>query len=277
MLDLDHLRVADFYEWLGCQTIAAAQLGCNQSTVSRRSREARQLAAGRSSVAQQDFLSLERAVHQRWRFARARELRLHGYRWIQPLLRGNLPESWRLNPAEVSVTPVCPLQLLGDHVIDALLAPWPVVAGLDRRRFALFPVYSTPMLLLAPAAGSLALETGLGHAEIAGSSQLRRLSFVPPSAWDCTQQLDGQLFGTAATPSGETGVEGRYWGMALTPLIRTDLVALPWEIPIGYGEFLVCLRDWSGHGQMERLLAMIRRVMAFESRDRAGLETLAVA
>ncbi|MEB3331881.1 MAG: hypothetical protein VKI83_05260, partial [Synechococcaceae cyanobacterium] len=133
------------------------------------------------------------------------------------------------------------------------------------------------MLLLAPAAGSLALETGLGHAEIAGSSQLRRLSFVPPSAWDCTQQLDGQLFGTAATPSGETGVEGRYWGMALTPLIRSDLVALPWEIPIGYGEFLVCLRDSSGHGQMERLLAMIRRVMAFESRDRAGLETLAVA
>jgi hypothetical protein len=65
--------------------------------------------------------------------------------------------------------------------------------------------------------------------------------------------------------------------MALTPLIRSDLVALPYEIPIGYGEFLVCLQDWSGHGQMERLLAMIRRVMAFERRDRPGLETLAVA
>lgn len=277
MLDLDRLRVADFYEWLGCQTIAAAQLGCDQSTVSRRSREARQLAIGYSSVAQKDFLCLERAVHQRWRFARARDLRLHGYRWIQPLLRGNLPDSWRLNPAEVSVTPVCPLQLLDHHVIDALLAPWPVVAGLDRGRFALVPVYSTPMLLLAPAAGSLASETGLRYAEIAGSSQLRRLPFVPPSAWDCTQQLDGQLFGAAATSTGETVVEGRYWGMALTPLICRDLVALPWEIPIGYGEFLVCLQDWAGHGQMERLLSAIRRVMAFEGRDRPGLETLAVA
>lgn len=277
MLDLDRLRVADFYEWLGCQAIAANQLGCNQSTVSRRAREARQLAAGRSSIASQDFLCLERAVHQSWRFARATELRLHGYRWIHPLLRGTLPQSWRLNPYEVSVTPVCPLALLDNHVIDALLAPWPVVAGLDRSRFALFPVYVTPMLLLAPASGSLASESGLSGSDIAGSTRLEPLPFVPPSAWECTQHLDAQLFSGVATATGESVGERRYWGMALTPLIRPDLVPLRCEMPISYGEFLVCLRDWSEHGQMVQLLETIRGALAFQSRDRPGLESLAIA
>lgn len=277
MLDPDRLRVADFYEWLGCQQIAAVQLGCDQSTVSRRAREARQLAAIHSSIEQKDFLCLERGVHQSRRFARATELRLHGYRWIHPLLGGNLPEAWRLNPAQVSVTQACPLQLLENHVIDALLAPWPVVAGLDRGRFALFPIYFTPMLVLAPAADSLASETGLRGSEIASATRLSSLPFVPPSAWDCTRHLDEQMFGEATPVAQETVAGNRFWGMALTPLIRTDLAVLSDEIPISYGEFLVCLQDWSEHAQIQRLLAAIRRALAFEGRDRPGLESLAIA
>lgn len=277
MLDPDRLRIADFYAWLGCQQIAAAQLGCNQSTVSRRAGEARKLAEARSSIKRKDFLCLERGVHQSWRFARATELRLHVYRWMQPLLRGKLPESWRLNPPDVSVTPVCPLELLDHHVIDALLAPWPVVAGLDRARFALFPVYFTPMLLLAPASDSLLCETGLRGCEIAAASRLASLPFVPPSAWDCTRHLDQQLFGAVASaPEAAVGAS-RYWGMALTPLIRSDLAVLPYEMPISYGEFLVCLQDWSEHGQLQRLLAAIRSTLVFAGRDRQGLETLAIA
>lgn len=232
----------------------------------------------RSSIEDKDFLWLERGVHQSWRFARATELRLHAYRWIQPLLRGNLPESWRLNPPEVSVTPVCPLELLDQHVIDALLAPWPLVAGLDRTRFTLFPVYVSPMLLLAPVSGGLLVgETGLRGGEIAAATRLASLPFVPPAAWDCTQHLDRQLFG-AADAAPEAAVVGtRYWGVALTPLIRGDLVVLDYAMPISYGEFLVCLRDWSEHGQLQRLLNEIRRTLAFESRDRPGLESLAVA
>jgi len=270
MLDPDRLRVADYDQWLGCQQIAAAQLGCNQSTVSRRAGEVRHLAATRSSIEGKDFLSLERGVHQRWRFARAKELRLHGYRWIQPLLRGQLPESWRLNPPDVSLTPVCPLRLLDNHVIDALLAPWPLVADLDRSRFALFPVYVSPMLLLvAPAtAEALVGETGLRGCEIAAATRLAPLPFVPPEAWDCSEHLDRQLFGPV-DPAPEAPVAGsRYWGMALTPLIRGDLAVLNYAMPISYGEFLVCLQNWSEHGQLQQLLAAVRHSLLYAGRDR---------
>jgi hypothetical protein len=268
VIERDVLRTADVYTWLGCQGATARQLGCNQSTVSRRSREVSRFETLCSAWDQQTFLQLERQVHQGWRFRKGSDLRVHAYRWINLPLHWHLPGSWVANPLEVSLTRVDPLELLRLQVIDALLAPWPLVAGLDRSQFELMPVYVTPLLLLAPRGSALSRETGLSGRDIAHASSLGALEFVPPTAADCSRHLDAQLFGAAApghTTSGRTGDpqrHHRYWGTPLTPLVRPDLMALDYQIPLSYGEFLVCRRAWAGHAEILRLLQAVRRALA---------------
>lgn len=300
MIEIERLRIADFYAWLGCQDAAAVELGCNQSTVSRRSREAAGLAGVSSRVEQADFLQLERRVHQCWRFSRSCDLRLHAYRWTNHLLRSRLPEPWRLNPVEVSVTPCSPVRLLQDHVIDALLAPWPVVADLDAQRFELVPVYVTPLVLLTAPAAPLACERGLSRRDIASLSTLGRLDFVPPVAADCSHHLDQHIFGASSSAPAEASHQAasdaafsgradgsaagmqnaarpqRYWGTPLTPLIRPDLISLPYPTPVAYSEFLVCLKEWRDHAEIDRLLSAVRRSLIDVGRAQPGLETLAL-
>jgi hypothetical protein len=44
------------------------------------------------------------------------------------------------NPLERSITEAPALRLLEDRVIDALCAPYPMITGLDREKFALLPL-----------------------------------------------------------------------------------------------------------------------------------------
>lgn len=285
MLELEVLRAADVYAWFGCQKLTAQRLGCNQSTVSRRAREVGRLGLLRSEWGELDVLGLERRVHQRWRFSKATDLRVHAYRWINPTLRRQLPESWLLNPPEVSVTRVEPVVLLAERLIDALLAPWPLVADLDQAEFALIPLYSAPLLLLAPRGGQLCHDTALSVGDVAGGSRFGTLDFVPGAAVDCSRHLDQQLF--AAAPAGgrseaaaqtaEARIDQRYWGMPLTPLVRPDLVALDYRPPVSYSELLVCRREWSEHAELLRLLAAIRRALVTLPAPRLEREWIEVA
>lgn len=285
MIELDVLRIADFYAWLGCQKTTAQRLGCNQSTVSRRAREISRLGASLRSENQPDFLHLERRLHQCWRFRSGRDLRVHSYRWINPPLHRHLPTSWCSNPAVVSVTRTAPLELLGAHVIDALLAPAPVVADLDRSRFALVPLYLTPLLLLAPAGSTLSRETGLSDGDIATASRLGALDFVPATAAACSRHLDEQLFAAPRSvevdpdprPEAEQRLDCRYWGTSLTPLVRPTLVVLDYQTPVSYSEFLVCRREWREHAEMLRLLEAVRQALAVLPLDGEQRSRLAVA
>lgn len=281
MLDLDTLRIADLYAWFGCQATTAQELGCNQSTVSRRARQANRLRPRRRSWDQEDFLLLERQVYQCWRFAKGRELRVHAYRWINPVLREHLPDSWLLNPPRISATRLCPIQLLQEHVIDALLAPGPLVADLDPERFDLVPVYSAPLQLLAASGSVLACETGWSAADIAGSSVLAGLDFVPTGAAQCSRELDAALFDTGATRTEElarvAALPHRYWGMPLTPLVVPGLTAVDYPSPLPYREILVVLREWRHHLEIGRLLQTVRHRLQGQCRARPGLDALAIA
>lgn len=277
MIEIDVLRVADVYAWLGCQSITARQLGCDQSTVSRRSRQVRSLETSLSSLDQQTFLQLERQVHQLWRFCSGRDLRVHAYRWLNPQLQRQLPASWVANPAEVSLTRIDPLELLQLRVIDALLAPWPLVAGLDHSVFFLLPLYSTPLLLLAPRDGVLSRGMGLSGRDIACASRLEALDFIPVSVADCSRHLDAELFGAHAPTTPDPARDQRYWGTPLTPLARADLVPLAVQAPVTYSEFLVCRREWCDHAEILRLQQAVSRTLELLPLDGCGRDQLAVA
>jgi len=277
VIEIDVLRVADVYAWLGCQAITARHLGCDQSTVSRRSRQVSPLETLRSSLDQQTFLQLERQVHQLWRFRSGRDLRVHAFRWLNRPLQRQLPASWVANPMEVSLTRIDPLELLQRRVIDALLAPWPLVADLDDTEFSLLPLYATPLLLLAPRDGLLSRETGLSGRDIARASRLEALDFVPATAVDCSRHLDAQLFGAVPLAATDPSPDHRYWGTPLTPLVRTDLVPLAVQAPVSYSEFLVCRREWRDHAEILRLQQAVSRTLELLPLDGVARDQLAVA
>ena len=272
MLAIETLHAADLYEWLGCQAAVALHLDCNQSTVSRRIKEVmwlRKISDNRDHV---NFLQLERRLHQLWRFKKGTRLRVHLYPWLNKLVTRGLPSSWSANPSAIATTAGNPIQLLEQHVIDALLAPAPLVADLDPTRFGLLPVYSTPLLLLADSRCELAQEAALSLAEISDHTELAMLPFVPEQASDCTRRLDAELLGGPS--SLRMAGQRRYWGTILTPLVHPRLVRLDCRQPARYTEFLVCLREWLDHGEMLRLLTAVHNALRFRQQELADLEML---
>ena len=250
MIDLDSLRVVDYYQWLNCGRSAAQELGCNQSTVSRKWKGAQWL-FGEASIAEELFyVDLERHVHQRWRFAKGRDLRVHMYAWINRLLRRQLPASWVSNPLERSITEAPALRLLEGRVIDALCAPYPMIAELDREKFALLPLYSTQLVLLVRSDSQLANERALSQLDVELATRVGCLDFVPIEAGSCSLKADGQTFAPQAGTG--SGLDYRYWGTSLSSF--AGLKVLDYKLTAPYAEFLVVRREWEQHAETLALL-----------------------
>ncbi len=261
MIDRGSLRIVDYYQWAGCGRLAAKQLSCNQSTVSRKWAESRWLFAAASIPEDLLYVDLERHVHQCWRFAKGRDLRVHMYRWVNRLLKEGLPVSWTSNPLEMSTTVAPALQLLGDRVIDALCAPYPMIANLDRDRFALIPLYSTGLVLLTRSDCVLANERSLSLRDVEVATCPGALSFVPAEVGSCSAKVDGQIFSSI----GEVDVKRdyRYWGISLSSF--NGLKVLDYALSAPYAEYLVVLKEWEEHAQVLRLLHAIGDGLAGQS------------
>ena len=84
MIGIEELDALDLTIWLGRGSDAASLLGCNQSTISRRSNQCLQVfdlrmhrdAEGWPRIRQHDLLQLERQVHQLHRLRDGRHLRI---------------------------------------------------------------------------------------------------------------------------------------------------------------------------------------------------------
>ena len=125
MLEVESLRIADAYEWLGTGERAGRSLFISQSTVSRSIKQFRALNDQIKQYNCMELLEMERVIHQKWRFHQGEDLRLHAFRWSNHLIAKQIVARWRLNPAEVSVCKRPVLELLEQRVIDAVCATYP--------------------------------------------------------------------------------------------------------------------------------------------------------
>ena len=102
MIGIEELDALDLTIWLGRGSDAASHLGCNQSTISRRSNQCLQVfdlrlhrdAEGWPRIRQHDLLQLERQVHQLHRLREGRHLRIDASLLAAPLLQGATPHGW---------------------------------------------------------------------------------------------------------------------------------------------------------------------------------------
>ena len=112
MFEVEALRIADAYKWLGTGIAASEYLKCYQTTISR---VVKQVNIGKTelvAIGAQDLLIAERKIHQTLRFKQGRYLRLHLYQWTNELIRKQVPANWEVNPIRTSATKAPAINLL---------------------------------------------------------------------------------------------------------------------------------------------------------------------
>jgi len=273
VLEVESLRIADAYEWLGTGKRAGASLFVSQSTVSRSIKQFRSLSDQLKQCNCMELLEMERAIHQKWRFHQGEDLRIHAFRWTNHLIAKFSIAPWRLNPGEVSVTQKPSLELLERRVIDAACAPYPLIATADKGIFACLPLYRSCLQVMTNKNFGFAHEKGLYSGDIAAKTELATLPFVPPEATHCSVQLDAIFFDTGESNKTTIRTPGRYWGTPLTPLVIPGLSPLDYRTSIPYEEYLVVRKEWVGHPHISALHQTINQSMqrALGDQSVAGL------
>jgi hypothetical protein len=253
MLDLETLRISDIYHWFGRGEEAGAHIGCDQSTISRNAKKVRMLKSNLISIGGEDLINMEREVHQNYRFKKGTNLRLHTYKWTNYLIGGSISDDWEINPLSVSATKTPGLGLLKERIIDAICAPYPLVANTDRNIFTAIKLYSTHLQLFAHKDAVLANERNLSTTDINAATRLGRLNYVPTEASECSTAIDAQIFNCKGEQQVNKVYDSRYWGTPLTPIISKDLQPVTYNPICPYAEYLVVLKEWEEHPLVAKL------------------------
>jgi len=103
------------------------------------------------------LLTMERHLHQLYRFIKQARLRLHS---TNRIIRAKLPEPWIVNPLQCIESSFDSLDLLDSHLIDVLISE-----GIQRPadhdvRYSIFDLYQSSVQLFTAPDSVLALETG---------------------------------------------------------------------------------------------------------------------
>lgn len=247
MLEFESLAMADAYEWLGTGEMAGEFLLVNQSTISRNQSRFQALNKQLKEAKCVDLMSMERAIHQKWRFEKGHDLRLHTFQWTNHLMKQQHLGGWKMNPYTVSTTKKPLLDLLERRVIDGACAPYPLIASADSNTFAFLPLYRSCLQVLTDAGSNLALDRCLSAGDISAMTVPKKLLFVPKEAAHCSAEIDAMQFASHGESKVSSSIAPRYWGIPLTTLVMPNLRALDYDTSIPYEEHLVVLKEWAGH------------------------------
>ncbi|MEB3156569.1 MAG: LysR family transcriptional regulator [Cyanobacteriota bacterium] len=194
MVTLEDLAGLDLFLWHGSGPKAAALLGCNQSTISRRVQRCSEVFGLRLKRRQGEWtltgqhdllLMMEREIHQVARLLGQAPLRLEGFpTGALPLIKP-APPGWCVGPLDTLGTDA-PLALLRDRVIDAWLtdAADDIPSSLDFPAIV-WPLARQPVTLLAHGDHPLAGESHLSL----GDLQRFPLPVIPAAGFPRTHAI----------------------------------------------------------------------------------------
>jgi hypothetical protein len=283
MVLIEELDALDLLIWLGRGTAVAQRLGCDQSTISRRSRQCQQVfnlrlrrqQAGWDVSRIDPLLELEREVHQLYRLRQGRQLRLDASLLAAPLLRSGPPQGWIAGDLD-RLGWRRPLQLLQERILDA----WVTAMGQELRQleggaFCTIPLARTP-LQLAGRPGHPLLHQGRLQL-----NDVRHLPRLAPrqGRYPRTESLLGDAWRreTPAQPMEERqcgDAPGQHPGDALTLhygtafslMNQAALLPLPLELGVCTELTLVVRRDLIEQPAIALLIAELQRRVAAAAR-----------
>ena len=253
MLEVEALRTADAYEWLGTGISASEYLKIHQTTISRVVKQVNIAKIELVAIGAQDLLIAERKIHQALRFKQRRHLRLHLYQWTNKIIHKEIPDNWEVNPIRTSATKAPAIQLLEKRVIDAICAPYPLIANVSEQNFSIIPLYSSFLQLLSNNGAAITRERGLSKADIASQSKLEKLDFVPAEASVCSENMDAEMFTANHPKERQIELQKRYWGTPLTTFSLNMLQPIPYKPICPYAEYLVVLKEWGNDTRVSKL------------------------
>jgi hypothetical protein len=283
MVKLEDLEALDLLIWLQNGITAAALVGTNQSTISRRSKRVlttfaarlhRQQGTWRIDSPMHGLLDLQRQIHQQVRFRRHRALRLNVPSWSRSLVARCGPGGWLLNPEQGPLVCEQALDLLRGHVIDAALLTPTQLALQPRDDLEVFDLYDTRIDLHH--LGSVPREGRQDPSreeaiDLLGCSRLELLPFLPASCCDSSrlrfEQLRSQLGLPTAEPPGvvANGDSALLAPVAfLTPVMALGVAhqrPLTLELDWPYRESLAVLRCQADQPAIQSLVEKLRAGM----------------
>ncbi len=273
MVTLDDLAGLDLFLWHGGGPKAAAMLGCNQSTISRRVQRSSQAFGLRLKRRQGEWtlvgrhvslLQMEREIHQVARLLGQAPLRLEGFpTGALPLIKPP-PPGWWVGPLDaLGIT--APLALLRDRVIDAWLTD-----AADELPPALefpavvWPLARQPVTLLAHATHPL---VGVPHPSI---GDLRRfpVPVIPAAGFPRSHAICADIgLGSVAVnkkrydPDSWEGLTADRATLAFTTPLNAR--AFPSLAPLDSGPLftsrlaLICRADVAEHAKLQDLHCLL--------------------
>jgi len=134
MFDIFRLSCLDYLIWLRSGKDAASRLNCNQATVSRNAKSVAEFLAldpckleGEWSLSGDlSLLNAERKVHQLYRWAHGKSLRIDAVYGVGSPYFHTLPHPWVCGPSNF-LNVSHPLALLKEYILDAWLGCYPDV------------------------------------------------------------------------------------------------------------------------------------------------------
>lgn len=279
MVGLEELDAFDLLIWLGRGVDAAQRLGCNQSTVSRRSNQCLQVfdlrlhrdEEGQACTRRHPLLTLEREVHQLHRLRTGERLRIESSLLAAPLLAPGLPTGWiagHLNGLGWQR----PMQLLEQRICDV----WLTAMGQELPKHTLasmlcIPLLRTPLQMAAEAHHPLLRQGTLQTSDLTGFPRLapRRALYpcteeqlgpwrhrtAPMSLEEATRYQASKAGGARTSTSALT----LHYGTAFSFAHQTLLQVLPLELGVQTQLSLIVRRDVVNNAPIEQLIETLQQ------------------
>ena len=288
MVTVETLEALDLLIWVGNGVQAGELACCNQSTVSRRIRQAQatfklnllRVAGAWQAVGDPLLLSLEREVHQLARFMGRQGLRLQAPIWSSEALLQDLPSGWIRNPLSALGSPHHCLELLEQRVIDACLATLPERPAGDDPRFACFDLFHSPIHLVTTADTALSLFAHPTREEIGSWGSITTFPFNPRPQQRFIRSFYAHHFRRDQPHRAGRQAETHpvYFANSLMLKVlgdRMPLVTLDVDVPSHYVESLVVLREHRETPAVAELVEVLRRRIQQLSRAEPQLTAIA--
>ena len=278
MVDVEALNALDLLIWLGRGADAAQRLGCNQTTVSRRSRQCLDLFGlpvlrnheGRCRIDRHPLLTQVREVHQLHRLRQGSGLRIEASLLAAPLLRSPIPSGWISGHLD-GLGRQRPLQMLEERILDA----WVTGMGQELPERGLesmhcIPLLQTPLLLAAEPQHPLHHQGHLRIGDLEGVPRLApRQGLYPrteqalgswrcrtaPLPLECPPRRQGQM---SSRRKASPRLAPLRYGTAFSLAHQTSLQALPLSLGVQAELTVVMRRDVADSPPMEALIEALQ-------------------